>query len=356
MGRPQRKLRIVGIGGGTGLSVLLSGLERHARTSGRPIDIRAIVSVADDGGSTGVLRHDLGIPAVGDLRNCIVALSRGNPLWNDLLQHRFATGAGIAGHALGNLIVAALLERSGSLRAAIDLLARPLCMQGRVLPVTEAAVTLCAELADGEIVRGESQISATGQRIARVWLSPGGATAADGVLDAIDGADAIVFGPGSLYTSIIPNLLVADVSRAIRESGALKIFVSNLMTQPGETDGFDATDHVRVTEEYLGQGVVDVCLVNAAELPPELGERYADAGSTPVTWRHEGSVRAAPFVADLLERNGILGRHDPVRLAEAIVGLAASTRRPAAPSVDAVVPAALLSFEGQPTGASVSLP
>lgn len=324
------RTHIVGIGGGTGLSVLLTGLRRHADRGRRwPIDISAIVSVADDGGSTGRLRRDLGIPAVGDLRNCVVALARGNPLWREVLQHRFVEGDGIGGHALGNLVVAALLERSGDLSAALQQLAGLLRLSGRVLPVTEERVTLCARIEGGEVVLGESNIPGRRRRIARVWLHPRKPVPARGVREAIAEADAIVLGPGSLYTSVLPNLLVDGVAEAIREARALRIFVCNLMTEPGESDGFDAAEHVRVLEEYLGRGAVDVCLLNARALPPEVEARYAAAGSTPVRAAAEGGALggAFPLVADLLPDGPFLCRHDPGKLADAVVSLARSVRR-----------------------------
>ena len=261
------KLQIVGIGGGTGLSILLLGLKRQLARSGsdprmRPADVTAIVSVADDGGSTGQLRESFDIPAVGDLRNCIVALAPGNQMWSRLFQHRFEGDSGLSGHALGNLIMTALVQRSGGLSAAIGQLARALRLRGRVLPVTEDKVTLHAEYEDGVVARGESKIPRLGRRIARLWLEPERTAPAAGVLESLASASAIVLGPGSLYTSILPNLLVDGVADAIRSSRALRIFVCNLMTQPGETDGFDALDHVRVLERYLGAGTIDVCIIN----------------------------------------------------------------------------------------------
>ncbi|HSL82831.1 MAG TPA: gluconeogenesis factor YvcK family protein [Thermoanaerobaculia bacterium] len=325
----ERPLRIVGLGGGTGLAVLLSGLSRCAQRPRRcPVEISAIVSTADDGGSTGKLREHMGLPAVGDLRNCIVALAQGHPLWSELFQHRFVGGNGLSGHALGNLVMAALAERHGGLGAAVEQLTRPLDLRGRVLPVTEEQVTLCAELEGGELVYGESRIPAAGRPIERLWLCPHGPAPADGVLEAIAAADALVLGPGSLYTSLLPNLLVDGVADAFRASGALRIFISNLMTQPGETDGFDAADHLRVIEGYLGPGAVDVCVVNVTPPPPDLAVRYAAAGSQPVAWDRsrlaEHGVLAVP--ADLRGGGTVLDRHDPVRLGEIVLSLAEGLR------------------------------
>lgn len=328
------RIHVVGIGGGTGLSVLLAGLRQVAeRTACRgPVDITAIVSVADDGGSTGKLREHMGLPAVGDLRNCIVALAHGHPLWSELFQHRFEGGNGLSGHALGNLVVAALAERHGGLQAAVESLSRPLRMRGRVLPVSEERVTLCAELEGGEVVHGESRIPARGRRIERLWLCPQAPAPAVGVLDAILSADALVLGPGSLYTSVLPNLLVDGVAEAVRASGALRIFVSNLMTQPGETDGFDVADHLRAVETYLGPGAVDVCLVNTAPAAREAAERYAAAGSEPVAWDRSkvAGNGVVPVAADLRADGPLLERHDPLRLAEIVLSLARGLRSEAA--------------------------
>ena len=327
----RRSIHVVGIGGGTGLSVLLAGLKHHAdearRTGDVPIEISAIVSVADDGGSTGRLRRNLGIPAVGDLRNCLVALSHGDPLWSELFQHRFAGGEDLDGHALGNLIVAALAQRAGGLGPALQELGRTLQLGGRVLPVTEEQVILCAELEDGTEISGESRIPTCGRRVRRAWLRPRMPRPAAGVLETLASADAIVFGPGSLYTSIVPNLLVDGVTEAIRRSGALRIFACNLLTQTGETDGFDAAEHLRVLEEYLGPGIIDVCLANGAELPPEMAAACAAAGVEPVLWRDREVASAAyPISIDMVGRGTLLGRHDPVRLGRAVLSLARHLR------------------------------
>ena len=328
-----RRLHIVGMGGGHGLSALLAGLARYAerRNHGQhtPIEISGIVSVADDGGSTGRLRHELGIPAVGDLRNCIVALSRGDAMWNELLQYRFTDGAGLGGHALGNLVMAALVERSGGLLPAVERLTRTLKLRGRVLPVTEQWVHLRAELEDGRVLKGESRIPGSGQRIARVWLCPSRPRPAKGVIEALTDADAIVLGPGSLYTSVVPNLLVDGVAEAIQNSNALRVFACNLMTEPGETDDFDALEHLRVVEQYLAPGTIDVCLVNGRRPGAETLARYARAGSRPVEWdsRRLSARGVLPVVVDLLGDEATSFRHDPARLAASVVSLARTLRR-----------------------------
>ena len=325
----KNRLQIVGIGGGTGLSVLLMGLKRQlgrANQNGRmrPADITAVVSVADDGGSTGLLRRSFDIPAVGDLRNCIVALSPGNQMWSRLFQHRFEGDNGLAGHALGNLIMTALVQRSGGLSAAIGQLARALRLRGRVLPVTEEMVTLHAEYEDGVVARGESQIPSLDRRIAKLWLEPKEIAPAPGVLESLASASAIVLGPGSLYTSILPNLLVPGIAEAIRDSQALRIFVCNLMTQPGETDGFDALDHVQVLEQYLGAGVIDVCIINGRSTEGEAAARYEAMGAEEVRWSSAAMARAGvlPIVADLLVPDHFPHRHEPEKLADVVLCLA----------------------------------
>src|SRR5579859_7187481 len=255
----MQTLRIVGIGGGTGLPVLLSGLAKEPR-----VELSAIVTVADDGGSSGRLRDTLGIPAVGDLRNCLVALSGDESALADLFQHRFSKGDGLEGHALGNLIVAALYQRTGSLKEAMEIVGRLLPLHGQALPATETLTTLCALLDDGRVVRGESRIPEAGRCVRRVWLEPAEPPATRGVLETLTAADAIVLAPGSLYTSLLPNLLVSGVAEAIRKSRAVKVLVCNLLTQPGETTGFSASDHLRVVEQHLGRDVVDYCVVNSA--------------------------------------------------------------------------------------------
>jgi uncharacterized cofD-like protein len=330
-----RGTRIVGLGGGAGLSVLVRGLKEIAiGTHGarRPLEITAVVSMADDGGSTGRLRRGLGVPALGDLRNCLVAASSGDRVWRDLFQYRFASCDELGGHALGNLVMAALLERSGGLLPALDRLNRPLRLCARVLPVTEARVTLCARRDDGRVVSGESAVAAHGRRIEDAWLTPAWAAVTPGVREALAAADAIVLGPGSLFTSVVPNLLVRGVAGAIRASGALRIYVCNLMTQPGETEGLDVAGHLRVLERYLGPDAIDVCLINGRLPEPGDVARFLESGAEPVTIEGGRSAlgRVLPVVADLVPDGAFANRHDPDKLARLVVSLARSLRRGAA--------------------------
>ena len=314
-------LRIVGIGGGTGLPVVLRGVTRAPR-----VDVTAIVAVSDNGGSSGRLRSSLGIPAVGDLRNCLVALSGNRSMLKHLFQHRFSKGD-VEGHSLGNLIVAALYQKTGSLKQALETASDLLVLKGRALASTEAAVTLCARFRDGSTARGEAQIAAARKRIERLCMEPESPAPSPGVLDAIRCADAIVFAPGSLYTSLLPNLLVAGVADAIRASRAVKILVCNLMTQPGETDGFSASDHLRAVENVLGSGVVDLCIVNSAPGTSML-PRYFARGAEPVV-ADVFRIRAmgvVPVEADLASVQSKTIRHNQARLGRLILQLAASAR------------------------------
>ncbi|PYT17966.1 MAG: YvcK family protein [Acidobacteria bacterium] len=321
-------MNIVGIGGGTGLPVLLRGLKqlRDRSVDGNASDsfsVTALVCVSDNGGSSGSLRQALDIPAVGDLRNCLVALAEGNPALRDIFQYRLRGESGLDGHCLGNLIVSALCARSGNLQQAVHLAAEILQSQGRVLPSTEVSATLCAESENGAIERGETQITARRMKIRRVWLEPPNTPPAPGVLETLASADAIVLGPGSLYTSVIANLLPTGVADAVRNSPALKILVCNLMTQAGETDGYSASDHVRAVQQYLGREGVHICLLNSTPISEDLEAKYARAGTMPVCGDlEEISLRGVvPICLDLLGGGADGVRHDPGKLARWIVGL-----------------------------------
>jgi len=327
-------MRIVGIGGGTGLPVLLRGLKTlHERGGDGAEDDRvstaAIVCVSDDGGSSGMLRQAFGIPAVGDLRNCLVALASGNPALRDIFQFRLNGDSGLHGHALGNLIVAALSARSGNLRHAVRLASEILGLQGDVLPCTEVSVTLCAEFEDGEVACGETGLVGRRKKIQRMWLDPADAPAAPGVIETLLSADAIVLGPGSLHTSLIPNLLPVGIAQAIRTSRALKILVCNLMTQPGETESYSASDHVRAVHNYLGQSGLHVCLLNSSAVPASLADVYAASGAVPVH-NDEAELQRmgiVPISTDLLAEQENKVAHDPMKLARWVVALTRAYRR-----------------------------
>lgn len=315
-------LRVVGIGGGTGLPLLMRGL-RLAEESGQADDLflTAVVCVSDNGGSSGRLREHFATPALGDVRNCLVGLADRRSLMAQLFRYRFSNGNGLAGHALGNLILTALCQETGSLRRAVDLVADAMQLGGAVLPVTEVPVTLCAEGQDGRLARGECEITAARLAIARVWLEPERPSPSRGVLECLDAADAILLGPGSLYTSVIPPLLVAGVADAVRRSKALRIYVCNLMAEPGETDGFDAADHLRALTRQLGEDAIDVCVVNTGLPSEKVVKRYLAAGAGPVTPDVEAikALGAQPVMADLLAEDGAKARHEPQALGRLVL-------------------------------------
>lgn len=317
----QRQLkkgrRVVAIGGGTGLSTLLRGLKEHTS------NITAVVTMADDGGSSGRLRTELGIPPPGDIRNTLVALADTEPLMERLFQHRFQLGEGLKGHSFGNLFIAAMSEVTGDFEMAVKASSKVLAIRGRVLPSTLDDVVLKAEFADGTRVTGESRIPARGKRIRRVMLNPARPKALPEVLEAIAEAEMIVLGPGSLYTSILPNLLVPEIAAAIKASGAVKVYICNVMTQPGETDGFAASDHVQAIIDHVGEGLIDFVILNRAEPPRATLERYRKEGAVPVRAdAHRLEAMGLHVVVDDLIDARDLARHDPEKLAAAVMELA----------------------------------
>lgn len=268
----QRGPHLVVIGGGTGLSVLLRGLKEYTS------NITAVVNVCDDGGSSGRLRGDMGILPPGDIRNCLLALADTEPVMERLFQHRFSTGD-LAGHNFGNLFIAAMSEQM-EFKEAIKEFSKVLAVRGQVLPVTLQAVSLIAELEDGTLMQGQSAIARAAVPIKKVALSPAHSLPLPEVLQAIRDADAIILGPGSLFTSVIPNLLVAEVTEAIARCRARKYYVCNVMTQAGETSGFSASRHLEILEEYLGKGVIQYFIVNETrDIPQEVTDRYREEGA-----------------------------------------------------------------------------
>jgi len=252
----RRGPKVVAIGGGTGLSILLRGLKEYTS------NITAIVTAADDGGSSGRLRQELGILPPGDVRNCIVALADAEPLMTKLFQYRFSHGSGLEGHSFGNLFIVAMTGVTGNFEEAIKETSRVLLVRGQILPSTLSNVTLVADTENEETIYGESRISERGVPLKRVYLHPPNAQAHPEALRAILAADLIVVGPGSLYTSVLPNLLVEGVRQALLSSPALKVYVCNVATQKGETEGFSVADHMRVLEEHVGRGLFHVVLAN----------------------------------------------------------------------------------------------
>ncbi|MBE3519481.1 MAG: YvcK family protein [Firmicutes bacterium] len=305
--------RVVAVGGGTGLSTLLRGLKKL------PCQVTAIVTVADDGGSSGRLRRDMGILPPGDIRNCLLALAEAEPEMRQLFNHRFSRGE-FEGHNFGNLFLAAMTEMTGDFQLAVRTMSRILAVKGKVLPATLEDVVLEASLEDGRVIRGEHLIPQAKGKIRDVRLIPPDAPALEEALTEIESADIIILGPGSLYTSIIPNLLVKGIAGAIASSKALKFYVVNLMTQPGETDGYSAADHVRAILKVGGPELIETVVVNVGRVPPEVEQRYVEEGRYLVdpsldAIRELGlSVIAGDFGA-----GGELARHDPDKLAGVIL-------------------------------------
>lgn len=319
-GPNEPAFRVVAIGGGTGLSTLLRGLKAH------DVAITAIVTMGDDGGSSGRLRNDFRIPPPGDIRNCLVALADAEPLMSDLFQFRFPEiGSPLDGHSFGNLFITAMTQVTGSFERAVAESSRVLAVRGQVMPSTLEDITVCAEMEDGEIVRGESRITAYRGRIRRVFLDPERPVAYDPALIAILSADLIVLGPGSLFTSVIPNVLVGGIAQAIRFSRAVKVYVCNVTTQRGETEGFRAVDHVRALYSHAGERLVDYVLVNNNIEP---GRRIDPSlGITSVSLDGLDQLQATVRVVlrDLVNAEQPM-RHDPVKLSEALIELVREAR------------------------------
>lgn len=315
-GAPVPTLRVVAIGGGTGLSTLLRGLKRHPELS-----IAAIVSIADDGGSSGRLREEFDMPPPGDIRNCIVALADAEPLLGRLFQYRFEhAGSTLKGHSFGNLFLAAMTEMTGSFEEAVTEVSRVLAVRGQVLPTTLEKVTLCADMSDGAFVCGESAITAAAGGIARLHLH-GRPEANPEAVRAILEADLIVLGPGSLYTSVLPNLLVDGVAQAVRYAAGTRVYVCNVATQRGETDHFSAADHVRAIYDHAGSDLLDLIVVN---------DNFSQAGRIKPEWGVETvqplGCDTLPGHAEVVYRD-LVGpatplRHDHDKLADALVALA----------------------------------
>ncbi|WP_442602039.1 gluconeogenesis factor YvcK family protein [Paenibacillus sp. KN14-4R] len=310
---PMPRPKIVVFGGGTGLSVMLRGLKE------KPLDITAIVTVADDGGSSGVLRSELGMPPPGDIRNVLTALADVEPLLSLMLQYRFREGTGLAGHSLGNLILAAMKDITGDFVTGIKEMSRVFAVRGRVLPTANQAIILKAEMEDGSFVVGESKIPEARSRIKRVFLEPSDVQPLPEALQAIREADAILCGPGSLYTSILPNLLVPHVAEEILKSNAVKMFICNVMTQPGETDNYSVSDHLAAVHAHVGHHLFDYVIVNNGEIPAQVQDKYAEKGAKAVHLDlEEVKKRGYEVIADRLVMFRTYLRHDAAKLSDHI--------------------------------------
>jgi uncharacterized cofD-like protein len=322
----SRSVRIVALGGGTGLSSVLRGLKEYIgdpKKSGasRPIaDLAAVVTVTDDGGSSGRLRNEYRVLPPGDIRNCMAALSRDEHLLGKLFQYRFPLGKGLAGHSFGNLFLTALTNITGDFSKAIQVSSQVLAIRGRIFPSTEQNVTLEADLEDGHIVAGETNISRSRKPIDRVRLVPRRVRPVPEVLKALRDADLILVGPGSLYTSIIPNLLVEEIADVIINSRATCVYIANLMTQPGETQHYSVADHVRAIYRHTRPGLFDYAVINTKPVTPRLLRRYRRQSADPVDPSLEelDQLHLRYVTGDLLLEEGVV-RHDQARLTRLLI-------------------------------------
>ena len=316
----QRKLThgptITVVGGGTGLSTLLRGMKYITN------NCTAVVTSADDGGSSGRLRKELGIIPPGDLRNCLTALADREPLMERLMQYRFKGDSPLAGHCFGNLFIAAMAEAEGGMEEGLNATSQILKVRGRVVPATLTDIQLQAEMTDGTIVSGESKIPEARKRIKKMMMCPGDAPATSGAVESILKADVLIFGPGSLYTSVIPNLLVEEIREAVVKSEAVKIYVCNVMTQPGETDGYGAFEHVKALLDHVGEQFLDYVIVNDERISTEQLKQYLAEGSMPVTPDIEKIRRLGITVvpASLISKKDLV-RHEPKKLSRVLITL-----------------------------------
>ncbi|MDD5217920.1 MAG: YvcK family protein [Candidatus Omnitrophica bacterium] len=309
----SRGPRVVAVGGGTGLSALLSGIKLFTS------NITAIVTVTDTGGSSGRLRDEMDMLPPGDIRNCLVALADAGPLIRDLFQYRFEVGEGLKGHSFGNLFITALSKVTGDFEKAVRESSKVLAIRGRVIPSTLEKVTLVGEFMDGTYLEGETNITDAQKPLRNIRLKPEDCSPTPEALDAIENADLIILGPGSLYTSVLPNLLIHDIYNAVLKSDAYKVYIANVMTQPGETDHFSTWDHLRVLIEHTDPRIVQACFVNVDPIPPEMIEKYREKTAQPVELDLD-VIRSKGYEiieGTLIKVDGQV-RHDSERLAHLI--------------------------------------
>jgi len=332
-GKTGPELRVVAIGGGTGLSTLLKGLKRYVTSpelvpSDQPTirELCGVVTVSDDGGSSGRLRKEFNMLPPGDVRNCIVALSEDEALLSRLFQHRFEKGSGLEGHSFGNLFLAALTSITGDFAEAVRLSSEILLTRGHIYPATMSSVELEALLEDGTRVRGETCITASKGKIRELVLVPPDVEPLPQTLAAIASADLITIGPGSLFTSLIPNLLVRGIPQAIRESSAVKVFVCNLMTQVNESLSLTASDHIRALNSHAGGSLFDYTLLNRKSASPELKAKYALEGASQIVVDLDAieALGVCPVLGDYLEE-GAVARHATDQVAHDLMALMAQT-------------------------------
>ncbi|MBM7551366.1 gluconeogenesis factor YvcK family protein [Thalassobacillus pellis] len=305
--RPQ----VVVLGGGTGMPVLLRGLKNY------PIDLSAIVTVADDGGSSGRLRTEMAIPAPGDIRNVIAALSDAEPMLLELFQHRFKNGNGLSGHSMGNLLLAALTSMKGDFFTGIKEISRVLNVKGKIYPIANQNMYLHAEMEDGTLVSGESNIPKQEKRIKRVFLEPDPVQPLPEAVEAIKQADIVVIAPGSLYTSTLPNIIIPEISDALRNTDGKVTYVCNVMTQHGETDGYTAGDHVQAIHNHIGQGCVHSIIVHNKPIEQDMRKVYAQEQAEPVVYDNERirEMEVEVIEEDIIDHSQPMLRHDTAKIA-----------------------------------------
>lgn len=309
--------KIVAIGGGTGMPVLLRGLKQL------PVDLSAIVTVADDGGSSGKLRNELAMPAPGDIRNVIAALADAEPMLIDLFQHRFKDGNGLSGHSMGNLLLAAMTSISGDFYNGIKEISRVLKVKGNIYPIANQNVVLHAEMTDGEIVTGESNIPLANKQIKRVFVSPLPVKPLPDAIEAIKQADLIVISPGSLYTSVMPNLIVPEIENALRDAPGKVVYVCNVMTQYGETTGYTAGDHIQAIHDHIGADIVSTIVVNNSQIEQDIRENYAEEHAEPVVYdiSRLKSLGLEVVEADIIDHDQRKLRHDTHKIAKLLYAM-----------------------------------
>ena len=326
--KTTRGLNVVALGGGTGLSTLLRGLKEYVARDRRgrgghlkPIsDLTAVVTVTDDGGSSGRLRRENRILPPGDIRNCMVALSQDEALLGRLFQYRFHAGRGLVGHNFGNLFLAALTHVTGDFAEAVRVSSKVLAIRGRIFPSTISNVSLVAALENGRKVHGETRITASHSPIKKLSLLPRNVRPLSKAIEAIEEADLILLGPGSLYTSILPNLLIREIVNAIVKSKAPRVYIANLMTQPGETSGYALADHLRAIQRHTPRRVIDWVVANRQSVSPEVAKRYRREGAEPVVVDIPELQKLGYRVVldNLLDEHGVI-RHNPARLARLLL-------------------------------------
>ncbi len=315
-------MKVVTIGGGTGLSSLLRGIKHLVPDT--ITDLSAIVTVADNGGSSGRLREEMKIPAPGDIRNCIVALAEDEDILAKVFQYRFSNGEGLKGHSFGNLFLTVLTKVKGDFLDAVEITSKILNIKGKIIPSTDEMVDIVAEFSDGKIIKGETQITEYGKqlkgKIKRIWMEPEDVIAPEDAVKKILSADFIILGPGSLYTSIIPNLLVRDIREAIIKSPAYKVYICNVMTQYGETDGYTASDHIKAIHDTVEKDFINAAIINTTIPPDEVLRRYMKENAEPVVVDAGNISRMGitVYAEDLLDK-GTYARHNPEKLTRTLL-------------------------------------